>query len=181
MVAASLQEPLTGCFRSPTLDQARSQSNDFRDMRRGLTEISSPEEDVDQRGSFQALEEPWTGVSFPSNEIQNPEFEDSISGLQLKRTASKVLESYRGRVLSICEDTAYVELKNIDGELFSGEYSATKLRKLDISQHDYFNCKTIANGDEVSISIEKVLPIPLSDEAIREIGDQISSELMGLE
>lgn len=176
MVTASVSRPqsLTGYFLAPSFDEPRQTNRKRRVWTSEDHRRTSDHEDHDSISGGEV--EKWTTLSRGEG-LEGSQIFESIEHEAAKSKREKVLESFRGRVINVDSNIAYVELKNFDGEQFSGQYSATALDRQGVAVGDYFECRTVAVEGEVSVVIEKVertrLPISEVDAITRDVAEAI--------
>jgi hypothetical protein len=109
---------------------------------------------------------------------------DSIADKEyspLEVTDQKVLEYYFGKVEQVTDGIALVCLTTPAGEKLIGKYSASELEKKDIRDGDWFDCETVEEAGKISVRITKRKRIPLSDQMLRRMDEELDIDFAGLE
>ena len=93
----------------------------------------------------------------------------------------KVLEYFSGKVEQITDGIAFVCLTSPSGERLMGKYSASELEMKDIREGDWFDCETVEETDKIAVRITKRRRIPLSDEMLRRMDEELDIDFAGME
>lgn len=93
----------------------------------------------------------------------------------------EILEYFVGKVEQVVDGIAFVSLTSPAGEKLMGQYSASELKMKDIHDGDWFDCETVDEKDHVSVRITKRKRIPLSDQMLRRMDEELDFDFAGLE
>jgi hypothetical protein len=178
MVSASSSRPVSLTGYIPELGFDEPQKPD-QQGRRWTLDVPRTNSELEEIDSMLVGDLGWTTAS-PIKNLEEASFVDAFRRDRLIIRNEKVLESFRGRVLNIDAGIAYVELKNINGERFSGQYSSEELQRRGIERGDYFDCKTITKDGTVSVAIERVEGAALSSHELAEIARNVADAIQGL-
>ena len=93
---------------------------------------------------------------------------------------AEVLEQFLGQVSRIDEQVAHVTLTTPEGEEIYGNCDLAVLLAANVGSGDWFECKTVRRGGEVTVEISRRERIPLSREMLDRMDAELSEGLKGL-
>ena len=92
----------------------------------------------------------------------------------------EILEQFLGQVNRIEEQIAFVTLTSPEGEEIHGHCDLAVLRSANVDSGDWFECKTVRRGGEVTVEVSRRERIPLSKEMLDRMDSELSEGLKGL-
>lgn len=97
---------------------------------------------------------------------------------RLTELTGNVLEEFEGFVDQFDGEVAYVTLKTPSGETFYGQYPTAELMARGIRERRRFVCKTVEAGSQVTIDLEAIPDLEVSEDRERVIEEKLR-ELLG--
>ncbi len=105
--------------------------------------------------------------------------ESLMDVLRSESSIPTVLETFDGYVDEVHDEVAFVTLISEHGEPLEGEYAAKELLAKGIGEGSRFRCRTVKSGDAVTVEIEPLADIVLTQEEVDASNNEVDEFLAG--